>query len=321
MRAGKLRGVLAGTVCAVAFAAPAPAATTIGSNLSQAPTNTIMDAATYANATVRTVSLASGGLTAPASGVITSWAVRTLGASGPTTTMRLVVIAGNTGIAKGPILPAPPQTGITANATRMPVAAGQRLGLEAGSTDGNIFLPAVHKGGGGSGALLHYWNPPLAEGEVRAPGAPPAILSDSQLELQATIEPDADGDGFGDETQDDCIGTAGTDHGCAPAVIPDPEPPVQIPVVPPRPDTTITSGPTKVRKPKATFAFSSNVARATFECALDDFGFSPCTSPGTFKRLLTGKHRFRVRAVSPEGLFDASPAEQAFKVKRKRKPK
>ncbi len=315
-------GVLAGAVCGLAVPAPAQAATTIGSNLSQAPTNTIMDAATYANATVRPVSLASGGLTAPASGVITSWAVRTLGASGPTTTMRLVVIAGNTGIAKGPILSAPAQTGITAFATRMPVAAGQRLGLEAGSTDGNIFLPVVHKGGGGSGALLHYWNPPLAEGEVRAPAAPPAILSDSQLELQATIEPDADGDGWGDESQDDCVGSSGSDHGCAPAVTPDPEPPVQIPVVPPRPETTITSGPTKVKKPKATFAFSSDQAGATFECALDDLGFSPCVSPGTFKRLLNGKHRFRVRAISADGLIDATPAEQAFKVKPKKpKPK
>jgi hypothetical protein len=36
----------------------------------------------------------------------------------------------------------------------------------------------------------------------------------------ADLEPDADGDGFGDETQDQCLGTAGSQNGCAAASAP-----------------------------------------------------------------------------------------------------
>jgi len=39
-------------------------------------------------------------------------------------------------------------------------------------------------------------------------------LDGQLLDVSATLEPDADNDGFGDETQDKCIGTAGTANGC-----------------------------------------------------------------------------------------------------------
>ena len=48
------------------------------------------------------------------------------------------------------------------------------------------------------------WNGPLAGLEVL---------------LQFTVEPDADGDGYGDETQDACIGTPGTLVGCPPSSV------------------------------------------------------------------------------------------------------
>jgi hypothetical protein len=82
------------------------------------------------------------------------------------------------------------------------------------------------------------------------------------------------------------------------------------------------TGPKTTKKPTATFTFTSESAGASFECALDKGGFLPCTSPTTLKHLTRGTHTFSVRAISAEGLVDASPAEQAFKVKRKRhKPK
>ena len=52
-----------------------------------------------------------------------------------------------------------------------------------------------------------------------------------QLNLQVTFEPDADADGFGDETQDPCPGAQGLVNGCPVPVVPPPPPP-------PPPDVT-----------------------------------------------------------------------------------
>ena len=51
------------------------------------------------------------------------------------------------------------------------------------------------------------------------------------MNVAAVLEPDADGDGFGDETQDACLGEAGPEDGC---LAPPPEPPQP---EPPPPET------------------------------------------------------------------------------------
>lgn len=124
-----------------------------------------------------------------------------------------------------------------------------------------------------------------------------------RLNVTATLEPDADGDGFGDETQEQCATDASLQGPCA--------------------DTTIVTGPrnkikTKKKKVAVIFGFSSNVPAATFECKLDAGPFGPCASPDR-ERVKKGKHTFAVRAVSPGGVPDSSPATDAWKVKRKRK--
>jgi hypothetical protein len=48
--------------------------------------------------------------------------------------------------------------------------------------------------------------PPVFFGNV--PGA------DTQFDISAIVEPDADQDGFGDETQDQCLGSPGPQNGC-----------------------------------------------------------------------------------------------------------
>jgi hypothetical protein len=63
-----------------------------------------------------------------------------------------------------------------------------------------------------------------------------------------------------------------------------------------------------------TFRFASNQAGSAFECALDRHRFRLCRSPLTTKPLKPGRHVFRVRAVSPAGMRDASPAGYAFKI-------
>ncbi len=83
------------------------------------------------------------------------------------------------------------------------------------------------------------------------------------------------------------------------------------------PNTTITKGPKKkTKKKKATFEFSSDTPGATFECRVDDKPFQPCTSPFKVK-VKKGKHSFEVRAVA-NGVPDGSPAEQNWKVKKRK---
>ncbi len=86
------------------------------------------------------------------------------------------------------------------------------------------------------------------------------------------------------------------------------------------PDTSITDGPkSKTKKKKATFEFSSTEAGSTFECRLDhNLGFSPCTSPQDVMVAL-GKHTLEVRAKDAAGNVDPTPAEQSWKVKKKKK--
>lgn len=89
------------------------------------------------------------------------------------------------------------------------------------------------------------------------------------------------------------------------------------------PETTITGGPkaklkTKRKSAKVTFAFSSDESGGSYECALDNEPFAPCTSPLT-RKVKKGKHTFSVRALDAAGNADATPATATFKVKRKRK--
>jgi hypothetical protein len=46
------------------------------------------------------------------------------------------------------------------------------------------------------------------------PAVPFTPMNDQQLDVSAALEPDSDLDGFGDETQDNCVGTAGPFDGC-----------------------------------------------------------------------------------------------------------
>jgi hypothetical protein len=232
--------------------------------------------------------------------VVTAWSVRTFLPQATNTTLRPVVIGGDTAVAKGAQVDAPEWAGVATFGTRLPIAAGQLVGVELATTGGMLYFPSF-RAGDGAASNMRFWDPPLAEGETRPPLG---NQTNAEILLQATVEPDTDGDGFGDESQDGCVGTPGPLAGC--------------PAPPTAPETQIDAGPGgKITKPKATFTFSSPSAGATFECSSDKSGFSECRSPKKLKRLANGKHLFRVRAVSPEGLIDRSPAEQKFKVKRK----
>jgi subtilisin-like proprotein convertase family protein len=98
-----------------------------------------------------------------------------------------------------------------------------------------------------------------------------------------------------------------------------PEPPAPPAADTSAPDTTITRGPKdKTKQKSSTFEFTSSELGSTFECAVDDQSLkAPCTSPFTVKAK-KGKHTFRVQATDQAGNVDATPASDAWKVKKKK---
>jgi hypothetical protein len=78
-------------------------------------------------------------------------------------------------------------------AARVPVKKGQHLGI----TSSKSLQATVNNSGD---KFSYVYSPPL---EVGA-GARGSLEPTGELLVAATIEPDADGDGFGDETQDQC---------------------------------------------------------------------------------------------------------------------
>jgi hypothetical protein len=86
-----------------------------------------------------------------------------------------------------------PEAEIEEFSTRLPVKKGQQLAVVAGEK-----LNVTYQSGGEQFSYL--FSPPLVSGG----GPSTSHQSTGDLLVQATIEPDADGDGFGDETQDQC---------------------------------------------------------------------------------------------------------------------
>jgi hypothetical protein len=83
----------------------------------------------------------------------------------------------------------------------------------------------------------------------------------------------------------------------------------------PAPNTFLTRHPGhRTHKRRVTFAFSSNIATASFRCFYTE-GWSRCRSPQTFRHLKPGRYRFKVRAVA-NGKRDPTPASWLFKVRR-----
>lgn len=173
--------------------------------------------------------------------------------------------------------------------TSLPIKSGDRVGL--GTTTGsfpNVEIP-------GAGYLVRI--NALADGQT-ATFAAGGFASRAVL-INADIEPDADGDGFGDESQDQCPTDPSEQGDCTP------------------PDTKITTGaPKKTKKRKVKFRFKSSEPDSSFQCKLDKKPFKPCKSPRRYKRLKRGKHKFKVRAIDAAGNTDPSPAKDKFRVAR-----
>lgn len=80
------------------------------------------------------------------------------------------------------------------------------------------------------------------------------------------------------------------------------------------PETTITAGPDEFSNSgTVTFEFESNRPDARFVCSLDGEPPAACTSP-LVRNLGDGTHSFSVRAVSPTGESDDTPAEHLWSI-------
>jgi hypothetical protein len=196
-------------VLTLAFAVPlfaaqaASAATEIGDNCTA-------DRAEQEKPMIAPLANASGTpYTAPVAGVVTKWKTSVIpypgGISEQLKILRPVAGSPNSFKVVGESTSQPVISGANTFETRIPIAAGDRIGAfgtglgalfcEASSTPGDVMGQAATNFSIGSTATF-----------TEQPNARPA--------LSATIEPDADGDGFGDETQDKCPQSAASQTPC-----------------------------------------------------------------------------------------------------------
>jgi hypothetical protein len=206
------RWIVVGVVCSLLGAAePAMGAATIGSDLATAGDSVPCTApCTAMNPTIGGIAVA-----APTSGVVTSYGIHPqfINAGGNFMRLRVLRPAG-TGIYLGVSSSATVHItapGLQRIAARQPITAGDAIGFDVDPPN-NVFT--LMSSDFEPGTRRSLWEPGLADGTALAPTftQEPGV----RLQLNATIEADADRDGFGDETQDRCPGVAGTAVGCAP---------------------------------------------------------------------------------------------------------
>jgi len=149
-------------------------------------------------------------LSSPIDGVIVRWRARANNTE--STPVRLRVIRSGSGGAftgvNSSATQTIPSTGTTTFTfpTQQPIAAGDRIALDADSPNGNMGIVTADQ----IGVTYAQWQPPLADGQTRAPDN--TVTDSNELLVNADVEPDTDCDGAGDETQD-----ASVQGGCLPA--------------------------------------------------------------------------------------------------------
>lgn len=199
----------------------------------------------------------------PGGGVITGWKGRTFSTGGADQILQLAVIGENvSGDAVTfealsdfeRLAPVAPSGRIYSFTTRISVDGGERIGLYAKDTSGaEAFNWGCAVPTGSGNADRDIW------GALSAPviGGPPAPATFGQflsqrVPVEATLEADADKDGFGDETQDLCSTSAATQGAC-------PVPPTSSPA----PVSTPAPKPKKIRCKKG---FKKVVVKGKARC-------------------------------------------------------
>ena len=207
-------GLLVAMAALVATPASAGATTTIGSNLAGSATvgRVCNPSCTFAQSALPPSSQAAGGVLAPHDGVVVRWRIKT-GGGGTVQEARTVRLRitrpgssdTRTGAGAGPYTVAPSNQ-ISTYDVRLPIQAGDALGLDC-CVDSQTYVLAST-----ATAVTLNWNPALVDGAPARLGSP--FPPPRELLINADIEPDADHDGFGDETQDLCPTDASTAGVC-----------------------------------------------------------------------------------------------------------
>jgi hypothetical protein len=199
------RGII-GLAAAVALAFPggASAAEVIG--------QTGFDAGNCSNRAFVQHDLTSGPSYSPSSyGVITAWSSQANGSAGQT--LQLAVLnhdsdLGYTILGRDSVRTLASLNSLnTFTGLRLPIEAGQLIGVyePPGSNAACEFMASV----GDKTAFSDVGNPP-----DNVPTGYNGFDEPWRVNAQAVVEPDTDRDVFGDETQDNCVGTPGPFDGC-----------------------------------------------------------------------------------------------------------
>jgi hypothetical protein len=200
----KLLPCLAAAIAVGAIATPAAsAATTIGNSCTG---NTTEGPQTLVQLSQTTSSTPLG---APEAGVITKWGVNVIPYEGGISEKLKVLrpaAAPNSFVAVGESTSQPIVGGTNVFDTRLPIQAGDRIGVSSGL--GAIFCD--DKSGSVPTDVMGFI---LGDQGLNSTAAFKE-LPKAQAAVTATIEKDADGDGYGDETQDKCPQSAASHDPC-----------------------------------------------------------------------------------------------------------
>jgi CSLREA domain-containing protein len=209
-------------------------------------------------------------------------------------------------VALSPAEPKGPNDGI-----KPPLFATATQSGASGSAEPGAHLRVFRKAGPSLGEIESFLGEAVADEEGAwniAYGSPiPAgtIVAATQTsagggtsELAVTRLPAQPAGGAGGQA---CVFSAGCGRG---------------PSIQPIPETKIFRGAKGKRLARATaaFKFKSSVDGSAFQCRLDGGPFRRCHSPKVYTGLKPGKHLFEVRAASPGGQVDASPAKLKFTI-------
>ncbi|MDX6699422.1 MAG: hypothetical protein QOE65_2819 [Solirubrobacteraceae bacterium] len=198
----------------LALPAAAPAAVTIGSNLTGTPADNLGSYCpgggfcTGTNLALPATSTAANGLTSPINGVVVRWRVKTGSTGNNPVAFRVLRSAGGTSFTGAGTSATESLNASTVNATTGVAEFSTRVAIRtndsAGLNPGNSALVWANTPGatGVVWGSVNSFPSGLADNQTAAGDGQTA----KELLVQAVVEPDADKDGFGDETQDGCPG-------------------------------------------------------------------------------------------------------------------
>jgi hypothetical protein len=207
------------------LAAPAvsQAAVTIGSNLATPAdgTNRVCGASPMTGCTAAYMSEAAldparkapGGLRSPLTGVVTRLRLVSANNAAAPMAFRILTPTGPAAATGGPSVTHTPTTGLNVLQTRLPIRISDVIGVDCCATAmaaHQFWTPVM------TGALSvfgGFGGGPIPSG---GSGSSDSSFLGTEMLVNADIEPDADRDGFGDESQDLCPTDAATQSTCPP---------------------------------------------------------------------------------------------------------